>query len=249
MPRIPRGRFDVDAPNRPLLFWEPYPKRLRVVVDGETIADSRDCIALHQSGKMMVVCVPETPVRRDLLSRGEPVKDRLGDGTRWSMGGRDAVARSIDTPPASAQPLADHFVFDLDKADAWYLEDDLGYAHPRDPYHRVDVHRSSRHVQVSANGTMIAESSAPAILFETSIPDRFYLPPDAVRTDILVRSETITKCPYKGDGQHWHVKAGSTIIEDACWSLTSPLGDALTIPRWFSFYTEKLDVELDGQKR
>ncbi len=26
------------------------------------------------------------------------------------------------------------------------------------------------------------------------------------------------------------------------------MGDALTIPRWFSFYPEKLTVEVDGER-
>ncbi len=140
-------------------------------------------------------------------------------------------------------------VFDLDKVDAWYLEDDLGYAHPRDPYHRCDVHRSSRHVVVLSKDIVVAETSAPAILFETSLAPRFYFSPDAVRSDLLVKSETVSVCPYKGDGQHWHIQVGGRLISDAAWSLTTPMGDALMIPRWFSFYTEKLNVQVDGRPR
>jgi uncharacterized protein (DUF427 family) len=35
------------------------------------------------------------------------------------------------------------------KLDAWYEEDDEVFVHPRDPYHRVDVLSSSRHVRVA----------------------------------------------------------------------------------------------------
>ena len=137
---------------------------------------------------------------------------------------------------------------EVENADAWYLEDDLGYAHPRDPYHRFDVQRSSRRVIVRSRDIVIAESAAPAILFETSTPARFYLPPDAVRTELLAKSETVSQCPYKGDGQHWHVEAEGHRIADAAWSLTTPMGDALMIPRWFSFYPQKLIVEVDGER-
>ena len=37
----PAGRFDVEPPARPLLFWEPFAKRFRIVAGGETIVDSR----------------------------------------------------------------------------------------------------------------------------------------------------------------------------------------------------------------
>ncbi|OLV16246.1 hypothetical protein BOO71_0012586 [Deinococcus marmoris] len=136
----------------------------------------------------------------------------------------------------------------MKKVDAWYLEDDLGYAHPRDPYQRVDVQRTSRHVLVRVGDTQIAETLAPAMLFETSLAPRFYLPPDAVRPGFLVKSETVSECPYKGDGQHWHVVVDGQRIADAAWSLTTPLGDALMIPHWFSFYPEKLTVEVDGEQ-
>jgi hypothetical protein len=30
------------------------------------------------------------------------------------------------------------------------------------------------------------------------------------------------------------------------WNLTTPMGDALMIPRWFSFYPDKVEVRVDG---
>ena len=44
--------------------------------------------------------------------------------------------------------------FYWDKADAWYEEDDEVFKHARDPYHRVDVLSSSRHVEVRVNGVL-----------------------------------------------------------------------------------------------
>lgn len=245
----PAGRFDTDPPARPLLFWEPFPKRLRVSAGSETIVDTRNAIALHETGKMMRLCAPCSDVRRELLRSGDVADGgRTGPLRAWSVGPGEPVALSLDAPPEAAAALKDHLIFDLEKTDAWYLEDDLGYAHPRDPYHRFDVQRSSRHVVVRAGDTAIAETRAPAILFETSTPTRFYLRPDAVRTELLVKSDTVSQCPYKGDGQHWHVEADGRRIADAAWSLTTPMGDALTIPRWFSFYPEKLTVEVDGER-
>ena len=245
----PVGRFDVEPPLRPLLFWEPFLKRFRVVAGGETIVDSRKVIALHETGQMMRLCVPWSDVRRDLLAEGHSSGGgRTGSLRSWSaVAGGPSIARSFEAPPATAAPIKDLVVFDLDKIDAWYLEDDLGYAHPRDPYHRVDVLRGSQHVTIRTGKTRVAESAAPALLFETSMGPRFYLPPDAVRMDVLEKSETVSQCPYKGDGQHWHVVTDGQRIPDAAWSLTTPMGDALTIPRWFSFYPEKLEVEVDGE--
>lgn len=244
----PAGCFDIDPPARPLLFWEPFPKRLRIVAGGETIADSRAVVALHETGEMMRLCMPWADMRRDLLTPGASERSgRVGPLLSWSHGDGEPIARSIDSPPDAAAALKDHVIVELDHADAWYLEDDLGYAHPRDPYHRVDVHRASRHVVVRAGDTVIAETSAPAMLFETGLPPRYYLPPDALRPALLMKSGTVSQCPYKGDGQHWHVEADGRRIADAAWSLTTPMGDALAIPRWFSFYPNKVTIDVDGE--
>ncbi len=249
----PAGRFDTRPPATPLLYWEPFGKRFRVVLDGQTLADSRDALTLHETGEMMRVCVPPSDVLRDLLTPGDTTEaGRRGSLRFWSYGSGerpiDAVAQSFDAPPEAASALAGHVVFDLDKVDAWYLDDDLGYAHPRNPYHRVDVHMSSSRVVVRSGGVTIAESSGPAILYETGLPPRIYLPPDAIQSTVLSKSETVSRCPYKGDGQHWHVLAGDQRVEDAAWSLTTPIGDASRIPRWVSFYPDKVTVEVDGRK-
>jgi len=48
--------------------------------------------------------------------------------------------------------------------------------HPRDPFHRIDVLASSRHVRLELDGQVLAESSRPMLLFETMLPVRYYLP-------------------------------------------------------------------------
>ncbi len=244
------GSFDVPPPTIPLLFWEPYLKRLRVVDGGKLVADSRRVLALHQTGQMMRLCVPLSDVRREFLVSGPSSTElQTGPVRSWFLdtgrGIAQAAAQSFEAPPKAAAPLRDHVFFDLEKVDAWYLEDDLGYAHPRDPYHRFDVHRSTQHVTVLAGDTLIAEISAPAILFETAMAPRIYLPPNAIRPGLLKKSETVSQCPYKGDGQHWHVEAEGRRITDAAWNLTTPMGDALMIPKWFSFYPEKLSIRVD----
>ncbi len=250
--QTPAGRFDVTAPRKPLLFWEQYPKRFRVVDQGKVLADSRKAIALNQTGEMMRLCMPFSDVRREFFSAGPAVDGaQTGPIRSWALkiGERTkaGVASSFEAPPETAEPLRDYVFFDLDKVDAWYLEDDLGYAHPRDPYHRFDVHRSTHHIEVLVGDTLIAEGSAPAKLFETGMSPRIYLPPDAIRPGFLAKSDTVSKCPYKGDGQHWHIEVEGCRIADAAWNLTTPMGDALMIPRWFSFYPEKVIVKVDGQ--
>jgi uncharacterized protein (DUF427 family) len=60
--------------------------------------------------------------------------------------------------------------------DHWYEEDEEVFVHPRDPYHRVDVLKSSRHVKIRVDGEVVAETDRPRILFETGLPPRYYFP-------------------------------------------------------------------------
>lgn len=69
--------------------------------------------------------------------------------------------------------------------DAWYDEDEEIFGHLRDPYHRVDVRRTSQHVTVAAGDQVQAESTRAKVLSETGLPNRYYIPADDVHTDLL----------------------------------------------------------------
>jgi uncharacterized protein (DUF427 family) len=96
----------------------------------------------------------------------------------------------------------------VNKMDHWYEEDEEVFVHPRDPYHRVDILESSRHVKVRVNGEIVAQTQQPKILFETGLPPRYYIPPEDVREDVLIPSEKSTRCPYKGIASYWSVEVG-----------------------------------------
>ena len=94
------------------------------------------------------------------------------------------------------------------KVDRWLVEDEPVAGGLRDPYHRVDVHTSSRPVRVTAAGEVIAQSTHPTLVFETSMPVRAYLPRGDVKAGHLRPSDTTSTDPYMGDAIYWHVHAG-----------------------------------------
>ncbi len=65
--------------------------------------------------------------------------------------------------------------------DAWFEEDMEIYIHPKDPYVRVEILPSSRHIKVVLDGVTIAESSNNMFLFETNLRTRYYMPKTSVR--------------------------------------------------------------------
>src|SRR5699024_10971102 len=109
--------------------------------------------------------------------------------------------------------------------DSWWDEDEQVHGHLRDPYHRVDARRSSRHVQVRLGDRTVAESERPLLVCETGLANRFYLPRIDVRTDLLRASETRTICPYKGTASY----VGAEATTDVAWAYEDPLPDASPI--------------------
>ncbi|MDP6258642.1 MAG: DUF427 domain-containing protein [Rhodospirillales bacterium] len=61
-------------------------------------------------------------------------------------------------------------------------------------------------------GETIAESSNVTFVFETGMSTRYYLPMDDIRMTALTRSETTTRCPYKGIASYWSVEAGGLVL-------------------------------------
>src|SRR5262249_9212188 len=136
--------------------------------------------------------------------------------------------------------------FDWDALDAWYEEDEQIFVHPRSPYSRADALRSSRQVRVELDGVILAESSAPVMVFETGLPTRYYLDRIDVHFDHLVHTDTVTACPYKGrTSDYWSVRIGDAIHRDLAWSYDFPTRQLAPIAGMIAFYNERLDIILD----
>ncbi len=129
--------------------------------------------------------------------------------------------------------------------DAWYEEDEEVFVHPRDPYHRLDVLHASRHVRISLDGELLAESIRPVVLFETGLPPRYYLPPDDARTELLEPSDAHSRCPYKGLASYYSVKVGGDAGRDLVWYYPEPLREVEKIAGRLAFYNERVDLEID----
>jgi uncharacterized protein (DUF427 family) len=133
--------------------------------------------------------------------------------------------------------------------DAWFEEDEQVFTHPRDPYTRVDILPSSRHVRIEVDGVTIAETSKPTLLFETNLPVRYYLPKTHIRMDLLTPSQSTSHCPYKGDAEYWSLALGDSVKADIAWSYRTPLPESQKIAGLISFYPEKVELCVDGVKQ
>lgn len=240
-----RGAFDFGPVPEKISYVEGWPRRMRAVLGGQTVLDSRRGKLLHCTGTFPAWLFPLDDLRSDLLIEDEPdrawtvrVGERSADG---------AVTRAPDVGGDAAAQLRGMVQIDYAAMDRWFEEDDPIYSHPRDPYHRVDVRASSRHVTVRHGGEVIAESQRPKLLFETSLPTRYYLPFADIRIGLLQRSDTVSECPYKGDGQYWHLLIDSGRVDDVGWSLPHPLAEGSAAAEHLCFDPTKVDIVVDGE--
>ncbi|KAA1418003.1 DUF427 domain-containing protein [Nocardioides humilatus] len=130
--------------------------------------------------------------------------------------------------------------------DRWLEEDEEVFAHPRDPYKRVDAMPSSRHVQVAIGGTVVAESRSPVLLFETHLPTRYYFAREDVRLDLLSPSGNRSDCPYKGHAEDYWSVPGVRDADNVAWSYADPVPAVGLIADRIAFYNELVDITVDG---
>jgi uncharacterized protein (DUF427 family) len=250
----PAGRFNatLSRPD-PLLYFEPVPARIRALLEGETVVDSRRAMLLHESGHLPVYWFPAGDVRGDLFVASQRREEERGKGLAAYLDARigtrtvPEAAWEIERPDESAGFLAGHVALQWDAMDEWFAEDEQLFGHPRDPYSRIEVLRTTRHVRVSVDGHVLADSRRARMLLETNLPVRFYLPAGDVRTDLLVPSSNRSRCAYKGSAAYWHVRVGDRVEHDLVWSYPEPQHDAEGVRDLLCFFNERVDLELDGE--
>jgi uncharacterized protein (DUF427 family) len=251
--REPAGRFNFEVPPPgQALYLEPTPKRIRVVVGGEVIADSRRAMLLHESGHQPIYYFPPDDVRSEFLEPSERHTrcPKKGEASYYTIRVGDQVLEAgawyYPEPLRGAPPIKRLVAFYWNRIDHWFEEDEEVHVHPRDPYHRIDVLRSDRHVRVSLDGELLADSRRALALFESDLPARWYLPAEDVHAE-LEPSQTVTGCPYKGRASYHSVRlASGEVATDLVWFYADPLAEVGRIAGLLCFFNERVDLELDG---
>jgi uncharacterized protein (DUF427 family) len=232
------------------LRYEPTQKWVRAEAGGETIVDTRGALLVWEPGHVVPrYAVPREDVRMDLLSPAGSDEDAGHDAPLaelWALD-RDGPRHEAAAWRYTDEDLDGYVGIAWDAMDRWLEEDEEIVGHPRDPFSRVDVRQSSRHVVVRLDGEVIAETRRPTLVFETGHPVRFYMPREDVRAELLVPSGKRTLCAYKGEASYWSVRRGDAVHGDLMWSYPEPLPDNRQIGGLVAFFNERTDISVDGE--
>lgn len=225
-------------------------KRVRAYKAGKLVADSTRPVLVWEIPYYPTYYLPIADVHAKLEATGDVEHSpSRGDATTYDVVVDGVVvkagaARYLDSP---IPELHDLVRLDWKSMDEWLEEDEPIYVHPRDPYTRVDILGSSRHIEVKVDGVTVADSHQPRILFETGLPARYYLPLSDVRMDLLRPSDKQSGCPYKGTASYWNLAVGDVERADLVWIYRNPLPESQKVAGLACFYNEKVDIYLDGE--
>jgi len=241
------------------LRYEPTVLRLRADVNGETVVDSVDALIVWEPRRIVpVYAVPPEAVTGGVRdTEPQPVPTDL-DSLPQALGPTDFAlhtcpGRVVDIGPLKAAgfvpddaDLGGRALLDFDAFDGWRAEEHELVGHAHDPFKRIEVWNSARHVKVSVDGVVLGDTRRPRMLLETHLPTRWYLPREDVAMDALSASSHRSTCAYKGHASYFSVADGSEEGRDIGWTYADPLHDAEPVRDMICFWAERTDVVLDG---
>ena len=241
------------------LRYEPVERRVRALLgDDEVVDSSRPLLVWEPRRVVPSFAVPTADVRGELVAQSAaPASDRtppvLHPGIAFALHSTDGDSLSLRASAATleraafapADPdLAGSVVLDFKAFDCWLEEDEPLLGHARDPYHRIDMRRTSRPVRIERDGVLLAETTRAVLLWETSLPTRFYVPREDVVADARPGDKRTT-CAYKGHASYLSFDVG----ENLAWTYEDPLPEAAPVAGLVAFFDELVDVTFDGESR
>ena len=107
---------------------------------------------------------------------------------------------------------------------------------------------SDEHVRVEALGIVLADSRRSLRVLETFHPPTYYVPPQDVRTDLLVPGAGRSVCEWKGVACYWDLLVDERRLTGAIWSYPTPTDAFAALAGWLAFYPGAMEgCWVDGE--
>jgi len=110
------------------------------------------------------------------------------------------------------------------------------------PDHPITIERNKGRVIVTLGGRVIADTLEALTLREAAYPPVQYIPRKDVDMAALVRSDTTTYCPYKGEAAYFSISAGGERSVNAIWTYEAPYNAMAEIEDHLAFYPDRVDA-------
>ncbi|MFF5344038.1 DUF427 domain-containing protein [Streptomyces althioticus] len=234
----------------PVGHVEPAPRRIRGMIDGRVVFDTRRALYVWEWQAYPQYSIPVEDLVDGVLHDDEHT-EQLGAGPAHrhtlQVGSESRRGAAWVWGEGAPQSLHNTVRFEWEALDSWLEEAEPVFVHPRSPYSRVDAVRSDSSVRVEVDGVVLAEASGCVKLFETGLSTRYYLDRTHIDWSRLRHSGTVTRCPYKGTtSSYWSFDSDIATHEDVAWTYDFPTIHANRIAGMTAFYNEHVDLYIDG---
>lgn len=200
------GRFSAPVPDD-LAYVEPVRRRVRAKLGDAVVVDTEDALLVHRAGGPPTYAFPPADVDTA------------------------ALGATVTTHPDAEG----HLLVAWGAVDHWYEEEDEILLHARNPYHRIECLRTTRHLRVAIGDVVLVDAPASIVLYETALEPKLYVDKALVRTDLLVPSATTSLCPSKGTATWWSAVVDGATHPDVAWSYEDPLPESILVGGMLSF--------------
>lgn len=111
-------------------------------------------------------------------------------------------------------------------------------SYPRPP--RLEP--SDEHILVTALGETLAETDRSLRVLETFHPPTYYLPPEAMRTDLIQPvAGRPSFCEWKGVASYFDITTANQRLERSIWCYPRPSSRFAELAGWFALYPGRMD--------
>ena len=97
---------------------------------------------------------------------------------------------------------------------------------------------------VASLGDTVIAKSEDCLVIENNI----YFPENDVKTEYLLQTETLTRCPWKGMATYFDIKTTENLVKDGAWSYLRPKSKAKRIKGYIAFWKEVVVKELQANQ-
>jgi uncharacterized protein (DUF427 family) len=163
---------------------------------------------------------------------------RTGQPPAYAFPANDVTGVASVAEPAAAGYVSVAWA----AVEAWFEEEEEVFLHPRNPYHRVDCVRTTRHLRVEWDDSVLVDTSDTLGVYETALAPLLYVDPARVTPGLLAPSTTTTYCPYKGTASYWTATVGGRSLTDVAWSYEAPYEQCAVLRGLLGFDASKVRV-------
>lgn len=101
---------------------------------------------------------------------------------------------------------------------------------------------ANKHIKITFNGEVIADSQRAYRVLETSHPPVYYIPPEDIKMQYLQRVSQGSFCEWKGQAIYFNLEVRDKRVNNVAWSYPQPTARFADIANYIAFYPQYMDA-------